>query len=350
MRRLQKGGYSNLITRPHRELDLTDQRGTEAFFQKERPEYVFLAAAKAGGIYANNTYPAEFIQQNLAIQTNVIHEAWRAGTKRLLFLGSSCIYPRDCPQPIKEEYLLTGPLEPTNRAYALAKIAGIEMCWSYNRQYGTQFLAVMPTNLYGPGDNYDLEKSHVIPALIRKMHEAKVRGDKEVIVWGTGTPRREFLYSDDLADACVFLMNLSDDRYQSLITDHDVHGRTSAASAGAHDSRDGGDRNRVRNSDRRAAELPPLLNIGYGEDLTIRELLGVVKDVVGYEGEITWDHTKPDGTPRKLLDVGGLSKLGWRPQTSLKEGLARAYQDFLSRLSAKTLHPTRQHAQKAPSQ
>jgi GDP-L-fucose synthase len=300
MRRLQKEGYSNLITRFHRELDLTDQCATEAFFQEERPEYVFLAAAKAGGIYANNTYPAEFIQQNLAIQTNVIHEAWRAGVKRLLFLGSSCIYPRDCPQPIKEEYLLTGPLEPTNRAYALAKIAGIEMCWSYNRQYGTHFLAVMPTNLYGPGDNYDLEKSHVIPALIRKMHEAKVRGDKEVVVWGTGTPRREFLYSDDLADACVFLMDLPEEKFASLLTPH----------------------------------ASPLINIGYGEDLTIRELVGVVKDVVGYPGDIAWDSTKPDGTPRKLLDVSRLSNLGWKPQTGLKEGLAKAYQDYLSRLTA----------------
>jgi len=298
MRRLQKGGHSNVCTRSHRDLDLTDQRATEAFFQEERPEYVFLAAAKAGGIYANNTYPAEFIQQNLAIQTNVIHEAWRAGVKRLLFLGSSCIYPRDCPQPIKEEYLLTGPLEPTNRAYALAKIAGIEMCWSYNRQYGTQFLAVMPTNLYGPGDNYDLEKSHVIPALIRKMHEAKVRGDKEVVAWGTGTPRREFLSSDDLADACVFLMSLPDDQYQSLITNH---------------------------------ELPPLLNIGYGKDLTIRELVDVIGDVVGYEGSTKWDSGKPDGTPQKLLDVTRLTALGWRARLEFREGIAEAYHDYLSR-------------------
>jgi len=297
MRRLQKGGHSNLCTRAHRDLDLIDQRATEAFFQGERPEYVFLAAAKAGGIYANNTYPAEFIQQNLAIQANVIHEAWRAGVKRLLFLGSSCIYPRDCPQPIKEEYLLTGPLEPTNRAYALAKIAGIEMCWSYNRQYGTQFLAVMPTNLYGPGDNYDLEKSHVIPALIRKMHEAKARGDKKVVVWGTGTPRREFLYSDDLADACVFLMSLSDDQYKSLIAN------------------DG---------------LPPLLNIGYGEDLTVRELVDVVSQVVDYKGAIAWDSSKPDGTPRKLLDVSKLTKLGWKPSIPLVLGLREAYQHYLT--------------------
>jgi GDP-L-fucose synthase len=315
MRRLKKDGYSDLLTRPHRELDLTDQHATEAFFQQEKPEYVFLAAAKAGGIYANNTYPAEFIQQNLAIQTNVIHEAWRAGTKRLLFLGSSCIYPRDCPQPIKEEYLLTGPLEPTNRAYALAKIAGIEMCWSYNRQYGTQFLAVMPTNLYGPGDNYDLEKSHVIPALIRKMHEAKVRGDKEVVVWGTGSPRREFLYSDDLADACVFLMNLPDDVFSSVLSPKSpVRGRNQLP---------------ITNN-----QSPPLINIGYGEDLTIHELVEVVRQAIEYKGTIKWDSTKPDGTPRKLLDVSRLSSLGWKPQTILKEGLARAYQDYLSRLTA----------------
>jgi GDP-L-fucose synthase len=313
MRRLQKAGYSNLLTRPHRELDLTDQRATEAFFREERAEYVFLAAAKAGGIYANNTYPAEFIQQNLAIQTNVIHEAWRAGVKRLLFLGSSCIYPRDCPQPIKEEYLLTGPLEPTNRAYALAKIAGIEMCWSYNRQYGTQFLAVMPTNLYGPSDNYDLQKSHVIPALIRKMHEAKVRGDKEVVVWGTGAPHREFLYSDDLADACVFLMNLPDDVFSSVLSPKS--------------SVRGSNKLPITNN-----QSPPLINIGYGEDLTIRELVSVVKDVVGYQGNVAWDHTKPNGTPRKLLDVSCLSGRGWKPHTSLREGMKKAYEDYLSRI------------------
>ena len=228
MRRLHTGGYTNIITRTHApgrmpkcgerrdaqeppELDLTNQRVVQEFFAKEHPEYVFLAAAKVGGIHANSTYPADFIYQNLAIQTNVIHESWRASAKRQLFLGSSCIYPHDCPQPMKEEYLLTGPLEPTNRPYAVAKIAGIEVCWSYSRQYGTQYLAAMPTNLYGPNDNYDLQNSHVLPALIRKMHEAKVRGDKEVVVWGTGTPRREFLYSDDMADACVFLMNLPDE-------------------------------------------------------------------------------------------------------------------------------------------
>lgn len=298
MRRLQSEGYGNIDTRTHGELDLTDQHVTQAFFEHEKPEYVFLAAAKVGGIYANQTYPAKFIRENLAIQTNVIHEAWRAGVKHLLFLGSSCIYPRDCPQPMKEEYLLTGPLEPTNRAYAVAKIAGIEMCWSYNSQYGTQYLAVMPTNLYGTGDNYDLEKSHVIPALIRKMHEAKHRGDKDVVIWGTGSPRREFLYSDDLADACVFLMNLPNQEYQSLITSH---------------------------------QLPPLINIGCGQDLPIRDLVGIVKDVVGYEGQFQWDTSKPDGTPQKLLDVSRLNALGWRSKTELKEGIAKAYEDYLSR-------------------
>src|SRR3990172_2658024 len=213
VRNLRAKDYTNLLTRTHCELDLTDQAATAVFFKQEKPDYVFLAAAKVGGIHSNNAYPAEFIHDNLAIQTNVIHESFQAGVKRLLFLGSSCIYPRDCPQPIKEEYLLTGPLEPSNRPYAIAKIAGIEMCWSYNRQYGTKFLAAMPTNLYGPGDNYDLNNSHVIPALIRKFHEAKMRGDKEVVVWGTGTPRREFLYSDDMADACVYLMNLDEARF-----------------------------------------------------------------------------------------------------------------------------------------
>jgi GDP-L-fucose synthase len=324
MRKLESLDLSpkSLIVRTHAELDLTDQRATEAFFQEERPEYVFLAAAKAGGIYANNTYPAEFIQQNLTIQTNVIHEAWRAGVKRLLFLGSSCIYPRDCPQPIKEEYLLTGPLEPTNRAYALAKIAGIEMCWSYNRQYATQFLAVMPTNLYGPGDNYDLEKSHVIPALIRKMHEAKVRGDKEVVVWGTGSPRREFLYSDDLADACVFLMDLPDDVFASVLDP-----KSSVRSP--------------QSSDLSPYGSPPLINIGCGEDLTIRELVGLVKDVVGYGGEITWDHAKPDGTPQKLLDVSRLKALGWQPTVGLREVIKKAYEDYLSHPSAKVTRTAR---------
>ena len=278
VRRLQAAGHINIIARTHAELDLTHRPAVQEFMTTERPEYVFLAAAKVGGILANDTYPAEFIEQNLAIQNSVIHESWRAGVRRLLFLGSSCIYPRDCPQPIKEEYLLTGPLESTNRAYAIAKIAGIEMCWSYNRQYGTRFLAAMPTNLYGPGDNYDLQNSHVLPALIRKMHEAKERGIPEVIVWGTGKPRREFLYSEDMADACVTLMSMKDESF-----------------------------------DGQATQYPPLINIGCGVDLTIRELAELVAKTVGFKGALKFDTSKPDGTPRKLLDVGRLFCLGWRP-------------------------------------
>ena len=280
VRNLRAKGYDNLLLRTHAELDLTDQRATDAFFAAEKPEYVFLAAAKVGGILANNTYPAEFIRDNLAIQTNVIEAAHRNGVRRLLFLGSSCIYPRDCPQPIKEEYLLTGPLEPTNRPYALAKIAGIEMCWSYNRQYGTKYLSVMPTNLYGPGDNYDLNGSHVIPALIRKFHEAKVGGAEEVVVWGTGTPRREFLYSDDMADACVYLMTQSDTAFDDLLASF-------------------GDR-------------APLINIGTGEDMTIAELAQAVAKVVGYDGKTVFDTSKPDGTMRKLMDVSFLTQRGWK--------------------------------------
>lgn len=295
VRRLQAKGYTNLVTRTHAELDLTNQAAVAAFFAQEKPEYVILAAAKVGGIHANNTYPAEFIQQNLAIQTNVIHESWRSGVTRLLFLGSSCIYPKDCPQPIKEEYLLTGPLEPTNRPYALAKIAGVEMCHAYNRQYGTRYIAVMPTNLYGPGDNYDLANSHVIPALVRKMHEAKQRGDKEVVVWGTGTPRREFLYSDDMADACVHLLEQPDEGLPGLF-----------------------------NEDR-----PPLVNVGCGEDLTIRELADQVRKVVGFGGELSFDTSKPDGTMRKVMDVSRVRRLGWQAKVGLEEGLKHAYQDFV---------------------
>ncbi len=295
VRQLQARGYRNLVTRTHAELDLTDQAAVRAFFAAEKPEYVFLAAAKVGGIHANHTYPAEFIHQNLAIQTHVIHESWRNGVQRLLFLGSSCIYPRDCPQPMKEEYLLTGPLEATNRPYALAKIAGIEMCHAYNRQYGTQYLAAMPTNLYGPNDNYDLQNSHVLPALLRKMHEAKQRGDKEVVVWGSGTPRREFLYSDDMADACVFLMVASEGKLAGLFT----------------------------------PDAPPLFNIGCGQDVTIRQLAETVAEVVGFVGNMVFDRTKPDGTPRKLLDVSRMSGLGWAAHTSLKSGIALAYRDFL---------------------
>ncbi|NMG33881.1 NAD-dependent epimerase/dehydratase family protein [Azoarcus sp. TTM-91] len=303
MRNLQEKGYHNLLTRTHAELDLTDQAAVEAFFQEERPEFVILAAAKVGGILANDTYPGQFIRDNLAIQMNVIHSAWRVKVRRLLFLGSSCIYPKLAPQPLREEYLLTAPLEPTNRPYALAKIAGIEMCWSYNRQYGTRFVAVMPTNLYGPGDNYHPQNSHVIPALIRKFHEAKIAGSPSVTVWGSGTPRREFLYSDDMADACVHLMGLPDDRFDVLL--------------GSDESKTG-------------VFMPPLINVGMGEDLTIRELAVVVAEVVGFQGEITFDTSKPDGTPRKLLDVSRLTALGWSARTGLREGMGLAYADFLA--------------------
>ena len=309
VRRLQAAGHTNLLLRTHAELDLTDEHATSAFFEAERPAVVFLAAAKVGGIVANNTYPAEFIRDNIAIQTNVVHAAKLSGVKRLLFLGSSCIYPKLAPQPMKESALLTGPLEPTNRPYALAKIAGIEMCWSYNRQYGTKFLAAMPTNLYGPGDNYHPTNSHVIPALLRKFHEAKERGDASVTVWGTGTPRREFLYSDDMADACVFLMNLPDDRYAALLgSDESVTGRFE----------------------------PPLVNIGVGHDVTIAELAETVKRVVGYTGSIAYDSSKPDGTPRKLMDVGLLAAAGWKASTQLDEGLRTAYRDFLASANSAT--------------
>ena len=292
LRELQRNGHTKLLLRNRAELDLMNRAAVGRFFAEERPDYVFLAAAKVGGILANNTYPADFIRDNLEIQTNVIDAAWHAGVKRLLFLGSSCIYPKLCPQPIREDCLLTGPLEQTNRPYAIAKIAGIEMCWSYNRQYGTQFLAAMPTNLYGPGDNFDLQDSHVLPALIRKAAEGKANGDRQLIVWGTGTPRRELLYSDDLAEACVFLMNLSDDRFRALLNSED----------------------------------PPLINIGTGEDLSIRELAEVVCRVIGFEGKLEFDTTKPDGTPRKLLDVSRIHSLGWRASTSLEEGIRLTYE------------------------
>ena len=295
------GGYSNILTRTHAELDLTSQAAVEAFFEAEKPDYVFLAAARVGGIHANNTYPAEFIRDNLAIQTNIIHAAYKNNVKRLLFLGSSCIYPRLAPQPMKEEHLLTGELEATNRPYALAKIAGIEMCWSYNRQYKTQYFAVMPTNLYGPGDNYHPENAHVIPALIRRFHEAKLANAPTVSVWGSGTPRREFLYSEDMADACVHLMNLPDEKFVPLL---------------GQDRNDG---------------LPPLMNIGVGHDLTICELAETVKAAVGFTGEIVFDSTKPDGTPRKLMDVTRLNEMGWRATTPFTAGIKQAYTDFLSR-------------------
>ncbi|MBC7405199.1 MAG: GDP-L-fucose synthase, partial [Cytophaga sp.] len=302
VRNLQAAGYTNLVLRTHAELDLTNQAATATFFETEKPEYVFLAAAKVGGILANNNFPADFIRDNLLIQSNIIHAAYVNKVERLLFLGSSCIYPKLAPQPMKEEHLLTGPLEPTNRPYALAKIAGEEVCWSYNRQYGTKYLAAMPTNLYGPGDNYHPDNSHVIPALIRKFHEAKVSNAPTVTVWGTGTPKREFLYSDDMADACIYLMNLDDDKYQSLL--------------GSDESKTG-------------KFEPPLVNIGVGEDVTIKELAETVKAVVGYEGNLSFDLTKPDGTPRKLMDVALLNSKGWFAQTQLRTGLVQAYSDFL---------------------
>jgi len=293
---LTQAGYTNLLTRTHAELDLTDQQAVEAFFQTEKPDYVFLAAAKVGGIFANNEYPAEFIHINSQIQNNVIHQSWKNNVKRLLFLGSSCIYPKNCPQPIKEEYLLTGELEPTNRPYALAKIAGIEMCWAYNRQYSTQFMAVMPTNLYGPGDNYDLQNSHVLPALIRKMHEAKEQNAKTVTIWGTGKPKREFLYNEDMAAACVYVMNLDDEKYQTFINE----------------------------------EKAPLINIGTGKDQTIGELAELVAKAVGFEGELVYDTSKPDGTMQKLLNVDRAHSLGWQASVGLEEGIGLAYQDWLA--------------------
>lgn len=300
--KLKAKGYQYLVTRTHSELDLTNQQDVVDFFKAEKPKFVFLAAAKVGGIHANNTYPAEFIHENLSIQTNVIHQAYLNGVKRLLFLGSSCIFPKEAPQPMKEQHLLTGPLEPTNRPYALAKIAGIEMCWSYNRQYGTQYLAVMPTNLYGPGDNYHPENSHVIPALIRKFHEAKISNAPQVMVWGSGKPMREFLYNQDMADACVFLMQLDDAKYQSLL--------------GSDESKTG-------------QFEPPLINIGYGSDVTIQQLAETIKIVTGYEGKIVFDASKPDGTMKKLMDSSKLNAMGWQPSIDLKTGLASAYSDFV---------------------
>ena len=285
VRRLQALGYANVVTRSRAELDLLDQRAVNAFLAAERPDYIFIAAAKVGGIQANNVFRADFLYQNLMIEANLVHGAHLAGVQRLLFLGSSCIYPRDCAQPNQEEYLLTGPLEPTNEPYAIAKIAGVKLCESYNRQYGRQYVCAMPTNLYGPNDNYDLANSHVLPALIRKAHEARERGDAELAVWGSGEPRREFLYVDDLADACVHLM------------------------AQGYDG--------------------PLVNVGTGEDVTIRELAETVMRVVGFQGRIAFDRCKPDGTPRKLLDVGRIAALGWRARTGLAEGIAGAYRDFL---------------------
>jgi len=297
VRELQRQGYTNIVTRTHAELDLEDAAATRRFFEQEKPEIVFLAAAKVGGIHANNTYPADFLMSNLLIEANVCRAAHASRVQRLVFLGSSCIYPREAPQPLREEYLLTGPLEETNRAYAIAKIAGIELCRSLNREHGTDYLSLMPTNLYGPGDNFDLDSSHVLPAMIRKFHDAKVEleagGDSGVVLWGTGSPRREFLYVEDVGRAITFCLQ-------------HVH----------------------------AADVPDgLLNVGCGEDLTIRELADLVRTTVGYEGVLTWDHSRPDGTPRKLMDVSRIKALGWRPLVGLQEGVRLTY-DWYLRASA----------------
>jgi GDP-L-fucose synthase len=288
LRELEKQGYTNLIYKTRKELDLANQLATTKFFMKERPEYVFLAAARVGGILANDTYPAEFINDNLAIQTNTIRQAYKNKVKKLLFLGSSCVYPKKAPQPIKEEYLLTGELEPTNKAYAVAKIAGIEMCQAYNRQFGTNYVSVMPTNTYGPNDNFDPDTSHVLPGLIGKFHKAKETNDPNVTLWGTGSPKREFIHVDDLAKACIFLM--------------------------------------------KNYEGDEIVNIGTGKDITITELAEIIKKIVGYEGEITWDKTKPDGTPRKLLDVSRLHRLGWHETISLEDGIQETYEWYMREL------------------
>lgn len=354
-RKLKAEGYNNLITRTHAELDLERQAEVEAFFDSEKPEYVFLAAAKVGGIWANSTYPAEFIYSNSVIQTNVIHAAWKVGVKRLLLLGSSCIYPRECPQPMKEEYLLTGPLEPTNQPYALAKIAGIIQCEAYNRQYGTHFLAVMPTNLYGPNDNFDLKTSHALPALIRKFHLAKLathrdwdaiardekrfgpipddfrvalgltprtpnpkRKPPRVVLWGSGSPRREFLHVDDLANACLFLMNLDETTFTQLTLGAVPSASTLNRSA--------------HQAQRSSIGSLPLINIGCGKDSTVRELATLVSRMVEYEGGIVWDDTKPDGTPRKLLESSRLKALGWSPRIDFEDGIQMVHSWYLRQL------------------
>ena len=296
VRELLRQGYRNVVVRSHSELDLEDLQEVRSFFQHEKPVVVFLAAAKVGGIHANNSYPADFLMRNLLIETNTFLAAHEACVERLIFLGSSCIYPRDCPQPIKEEYLLTGPLETTNRSYALAKIAGVEMCWAYNRQHSTRWLAAMPTNLYGPGDNYDLNSSHVLPALMRKMHEAKLASANEVVLWGTGTPRREFLYVDDLANALVFLGGLDEKKFAALVD----------------------------------PTCCPLINVGLGYDLTIRELAEAISSVVGYSGTFLQDTSRPDGTMRKVMDVSRMKQLGWFARTPLTEGLMTTYRAFLA--------------------
>jgi GDP-L-fucose synthase len=295
VRCLAERGYSNIISRTHAELDLTDQAQVRAFFAEEKPQEVYVAAAKVGGIHANNSYPAEFIYSNLMVEANVIHEAWRNGVSKLLFLGSSCIYPRLAAQPMAEDALLTGKLEPTNEPYAIAKIAGIKLCESYNRQYGCDFRSVMPTNLYGPGDNYHPENSHVLPAMIRRFHEAKLADAPAVVIWGTGSPKREFLYVDDMARACVHVMDLPREAYAACTEVTTSH-----------------------------------INVGTGEDLSIAELASLVSEVVGYQGEIRYDTSKPDGTPRKLLDISRIRELGWTPEVSLREGVTRAYEDFRS--------------------
>lgn len=293
VRALRKRDNTEIITRTHAELELTDQVQVREFFANEKIDEVYLAAARVGGIHANNTYPAQFIYDNLMVQSNVIHEAWRSGVEKLLFLGSSCIYPRMAQQPIKEEYLMGGTLEPTNEPYAIAKIAGIKTCESYNRQYGTDFRSVMPTNLYGPGDNYHPENSHVIPALIRRFHEAKMNGAEKVVIWGTGTPRREFLYVDDMADACVHVMGLPRNIYE-----------------------------------RHTEPMLSHINVGTGEDVTIREVAEIIRKVTGFEGDIEFDRSKPDGTPRKLMNTAKLSALGWRPGMRLGEGIKETYACF----------------------
>jgi GDP-L-fucose synthase len=328
IRKLLDSSYTHLISNYHKKLpsasnlsphafsvpfvplDLENQKDVNDFFERERPEYVFLAAAKVGGIYANSTYPADFIYNNLIIEANVIHASYKYGVKELLFLGSSCIYPRLAPQPMKEEYLLSGELEPTNEPYAIAKIAGIKLCQAYNRQHGTNFISVMPTNLYGPNDNYHPMDSHVLPALLRRFHEAKTEGQSFVEIWGTGTPRREFMYSEDMADASVFIMNLEEKAFASVFNPQSSNGFSSASSP-----------------DPRAS----IINIGTGEDITIRELTQAVAEVVRYQGEIRWDTSKPDGTPRKLLDVSFLHSLGWQHKTSFQEGLRLTYDDFLKK-------------------
>jgi len=297
VRCLEDKGYTDIVCRTHSELDLTDQAQVRAFFAAEKPQQVYVAAAKVGGIHANNAYPAEFIYSNLMVEANVIHEAWRTGVEKLLFLGSSCIYPRLAPQPMAENALLTGKLEPTNEPYAIAKIAGIKLCESYNRQYGTDFRSVMPTNLYGPGDNYHPENSHVLPAMIRRFHEAKLADTPSVVIWGTGTPKREFLYVDDMASACVHVMDLPRETYAAHTEVTESH-----------------------------------INVGTGEDLSIAELAHLVSEVVGYRGTIRCDASKPDGTPRKLLDISRIRQLGWQPSTSLRAGIEHAYEDFCSEL------------------